>query len=194
MEKEDLPFYVNWVNDPSFFGEYNPLEQTTKAEMEKNYDTAPPERKRFFIEKKNGTNIGVIGVWSAGALWEIGFTLIPSERGKGYGTEAVTIMVDYLFLSRDLVRIQATTDLKNKASQALLEKIGFKREGTLRKSYFMRGVWTDCYIYSILREEWKEPKILTKTLRNRDKTLPQPTIRTSERHILDRRKHGRVIA
>jgi RimJ/RimL family protein N-acetyltransferase len=72
-------------------------------------------------------------------------------------------MVDYLFLSRDLVRIQATTDLRNKASQSLLEKIGFKREGTLRKSYFVRGVWTDCYLYSILREEWKEPKILTKT-------------------------------
>jgi RimJ/RimL family protein N-acetyltransferase len=162
MEKEDLPFYVNWVNDPTFFGEFNPLEQATKAEIEKNYDTAPPERKRFFVEKKDGTKIGVVGVWSAGALWEIGFTLILGERRKGYGTEAVTIMVDYLFLSRNLVRIQATTDLRNTACQSLLEKIGFKREGTLRKSYFARGAWTDCYLYSILREEWKEPKILTK--------------------------------
>jgi hypothetical protein len=31
MEREDLPFYVKWVNDPRFFGEYNPLEQTTKT-------------------------------------------------------------------------------------------------------------------------------------------------------------------
>jgi RimJ/RimL family protein N-acetyltransferase len=164
LEKEDLPFYLKWVNDPSFFGEYNPLEQETKLEAEKEYDTAPPERKRFFVEKKDGTKIGVIGVWTAGALWEIGFALIPDERGKGYGTEAVTIMVDYLFLSRNLVRIQATTDLRNTASQSLLEKTGFKREGTLRKSYFMRGAWTDCYLYSILREEWKEPKILTRTV------------------------------
>ena len=163
VEKEDLSFYVKWVNDPSFFGEYNPLEQAAKVEMEKEYDTAPSERKRFFVEKKDGTKIGVVGLWSAGALWEIGFTLILSERGKGYGPEAVTIMVDYLFLSRDLVRIQATTDLRNTASQSLLEKIGFKREGTLRKSYFVRGVWTDCYLYSILREEWQQPKILTKT-------------------------------
>jgi RimJ/RimL family protein N-acetyltransferase len=163
MEREDLSFYVKWVNDPSFFGEYNPLEQAAKAEVEKSFDTAPPERRRFFVEKKDGTKIGVVGVFKAGALWEIGFTLIPSERGKGYGPEAVTIMVDYLFLSRDLVRIQATTDLRNKASQSLLEKIGFKREGTLRKSYFVRGEWTDCHLYSILREEWKEPKILTKT-------------------------------
>jgi hypothetical protein len=33
MEKEDLPSYVNWVNDPGFFGEFNPLEQTTKEEV-----------------------------------------------------------------------------------------------------------------------------------------------------------------
>jgi ribosomal-protein-alanine N-acetyltransferase len=163
MEKEDLPLYVKWVNDPTFFGEYNPLEQTTKGEMEKSYETASPERKRFFVEKKDGTKIGVIGVFPVGDLWEIGFTLIPSERGKGYGTEAVTMMVDYLFLSRNLVRIQATTDLRNTASQSLLEKIGFKREGVVRKAMFIHGEWRDLLLFSILREEWKEPKILTRT-------------------------------
>jgi RimJ/RimL family protein N-acetyltransferase len=163
MEKENLSFYVKWVNDPSFFGEYNPLEQTTKAEMEKGYDTAPPERKRFFVEKKDGTKIGVVGVFPVGDLWEMGFALIPSERGKGYGTEAVTISVDYLFLSRDLVRVQATTDLRNVASQKVLEKAGFTREGVVRKSIFLRGQWRDLLLYSILREEWKEPRILTRT-------------------------------
>jgi RimJ/RimL family protein N-acetyltransferase len=163
MEKEDLPFYVKWVNDPSFFGEYNPLEQTTKAEMEKGYDTAPSERKRFFVEKKDGTKIGVVGVFPVGDLWEIGFALIPSERGKGYGTEAVTIFVDYLFLSRDLVRIQAMTDLRNTPSQRILETVGFKREGIVRKSMFIHGEWKDLQLYSILREEWKEPKTLTRT-------------------------------
>jgi RimJ/RimL family protein N-acetyltransferase len=162
VEKEDLSFYVNWVNDPSFFGEYNPLEQTTKAEMEKDYDTAPSERKRFFVEKKDGTKIGVIGVFPVGDLWEIGFALIPSERGKGYGTEAVTIIVDYLFLSRDLVRIQAATDPRNIASQRILETVGFKKEGIVRKSMFIHGEWKDLLLCSILKEEWKEPKILTK--------------------------------
>jgi RimJ/RimL family protein N-acetyltransferase len=161
MEKEDLPLLVEWLNDPSFFGEYNPLEQTTRVEMEKSYDTAHPERKRFLVEKKDGTKIGVVGVFPVGDLWEIGFALIPNERGKGYGTEAVTIMVDYLFLSRDLVRIQASTDPRNKTSQSLLEKIGFKREGVVRKSMFIHGEWRDMILYSILREEWKEPRILT---------------------------------
>jgi len=54
--------------------------------------------------------------------------------------------------------------VKNRASQRVLEKAGFKKEGALRKSMFVRGEWVDTYVYSILREEWKEPKILTKTV------------------------------
>ena len=72
-------------------------------------------------------------------------------------------MVDYLFLSKNIVRIQAGTHVENKASQKILERSGFKREGLVRKEMFVRGKWTDIYLYSILREEWKEPKILTKT-------------------------------
>jgi RimJ/RimL family protein N-acetyltransferase len=61
------------------------------------------------------------------------------------------------------VRVQATTDLRNVASQKVLEKAGFTREGVVRKSIFLRGQWRDLLLYSILREEWKEPRILTKT-------------------------------
>lgn len=155
--------YVEWVNDPSFFGEYNPLEHTTKSEMEKNYDTAPPEKRKFFIEKKGGTKVGVVNTFPVGELLEIGFTLIADQRGKGYGTEAVTILVDYLFLSRDIVRVQAATDIRNIASQRVLEKVGFKKEGVVRKSMFIRVEWRDLLLYSVLREEWKEPRVLTRT-------------------------------
>jgi RimJ/RimL family protein N-acetyltransferase len=40
---------------------------------------------------------------------EIGYGLLPEERSKGYGTEVVQIMVDYLFLSKEFKRVQATT-------------------------------------------------------------------------------------
>jgi RimJ/RimL family protein N-acetyltransferase len=95
-------------------------------------------------------------------IWEIGFALIPNERGKGYCTEATQLMVDYLFLSKNVTRIQATTHTRNAASQKVLEKAGFQKEGTLRKSNLVRGEFTDMFIFSILREEWKEPKILTR--------------------------------
>jgi RimJ/RimL family protein N-acetyltransferase len=44
-----------------------------------------------------------------------------------------------------------------------LEKAGFKKDGTMRKYFFLRGELRDVHVYSILREEWQEPKILTKT-------------------------------
>ncbi len=168
MEKDDLPLFVEWANKPEFFGEYNPLRQISKAEIEKDYDKSTLEETGFIIEKKDGSKIGYICHFilahPTGKLLEIGYSLVPSERGKGYGTEAVEIMVDYLFLSKDIMRVQACTDVRNVASQKALEKAGLKKEGILRKGFFSRGEWTDDYMYSILREEWKEPKILTRTV------------------------------
>ena len=165
MEKEDLPLFAEWANKPEVWGEYNPMLQMSKTEAEKMFET-PHEMKSFIIEKKDGNKIGFIAhfyvLHPAERQLEIGYSLVPSERGKGYCSEATQLMVDYLFLSKDTMRIQAQTDPRNVASQKVLEKTGFKKEGTLRKNFFMRGELRDCYIYSILREDWKEPKILTK--------------------------------
>jgi len=95
-------------------------------------------------------------------MWKL-FAFVPSERGKGYGTEAVQLMVDNLFIYRNIVRIQATADVGNKAAQRVLEKAGFRTEGTIRKLSLVRGKWRDRTLYDILLEEWKEPKILAKT-------------------------------
>jgi ribosomal-protein-alanine N-acetyltransferase len=60
------------------------------------------------------------------------------------------------------MRIQACTDVRNAASQKVLEKTSFKKEGTMRKYLFIGGEVRDAYLYSILREEWKEPRRLTR--------------------------------
>ena len=163
IEKEDLPFFADWCNNPAFVGEYVWLPQQSKIEREKWYDNLPIDAKFFFIQKKDGTRVGTIAHFLTGSIFEIGYFLLSNEREKGYCSEAVMIMVDYLFLSKNIVRIQAHTNVGNKASQGVLEKAGFQKEGTVRKAFFVRGVWTDHYLYSILREEWKEPKILTQT-------------------------------
>ncbi len=160
VEKEDLPLLVEWLNDPETFGVFNPLIQHSKMELEEWYDKLSAEGKWFFIEKKDGSKVGEIHHLKD---MEIGYGLIPNERRKGYCTEAVKIMVEYLFLSKNIVRIYALTDVRNTASQKVLEKAGFKKEGVIRKSLFSKGEWRDRYLYSILREEWKEPKILTET-------------------------------
>jgi RimJ/RimL family protein N-acetyltransferase len=160
VEKEDLSLASEWVNNPDFFDQYNPLMQTSKAELQKMYDNLPSEERWFLIEKKDGSKVGTISHRPVGRAQEIGYAILPSERRKGYCSEAVKIMVDYLFLSRDIVRIQAHTDVRNVASQKTLEKAGFKKEGVVRKDAFFRGEWRDGCLYSMLREEWKEPKTL----------------------------------
>jgi RimJ/RimL family protein N-acetyltransferase len=167
MEKEDLPLITEWCNNIEFGGEYLRPLQMSRADIEKSGESTLFETKVFIIEKKDGSKIGHIWHFNMLApymkMQEIGYALVPSERGKGYCTEATQLMVDCLFLSKDIARIQATTHTKNVASQKVLEKVGFKRDGTLRKLALIRGEWTDMFIFSILREEWKEPKILTKT-------------------------------
>jgi RimJ/RimL family protein N-acetyltransferase len=163
VEKEHLSLLLEWFNDPQITGAFEPLDpQRSKKEFEDRYEKLGPDQKFFLIEKKDGSKIGSIGHYSTGSMLEIGYSIIPDERGKGYCTEAVQIMVDYLFLSRNVVRVQAHTSIRNKASQRVLEKSGFQKEGTFRKEYFVRGEWVDSCVYGILREEWKEPRILTR--------------------------------
>jgi len=162
LEKEDLPLLADWSNNPEFFSDFW-FPQMSKTEWEKRYDNLKPDTKWFFIEKKDGTKIGTVFHFLNGNYMEIGYILVPNERRKGYGFEAIKIIVDYLFLSKELVRVQAITGVDNFASCRVLEKAGFKKEGIMRKSGFIRGEWKDGCLYSILRKEWKEPKVLTKT-------------------------------
>ena len=163
MEREDLSIVKEWDNDIGIMGEYEPIVQETTADLEKQYDKLT-EGQWFLVEKKDGTKIGFIAHFEThGKLKAIGYALLPDERGRGYGSESIRIMADYLFLSKDIVRIQAETHPRNIASQRALEKAGFKKEGIIRQSFFSRGAWRDTALFSILREEWKEPKILTRT-------------------------------
>lgn len=101
--------------------------------------------------------IGDIGIHFIGPLnsqCEIGYTLAWSEHGKGYGQEAVSVVVDYLFDILKKHRITASLDPRNAASIRLLERVGFRREGCFLKSYYNNGVWEDDLVYGILEEEW----------------------------------------
>lgn len=60
---------------------------------------------------------------------EIGLTLIPAARGRGIGTEAVTLLTDHL--QRTWPRVQSTTAESNLAMRRVLDRAGFAYEGAL---------------------------------------------------------------
>lgn len=158
METVELHTLADWLNNPRFMGKHE--SQETTEDLEKSLSRAGSQW--FFIEKKDGTKIGWAAKYLVGSQTTVGFGVVPDERCKGYATEAASVIVDYLFLTNNIVRVQADTSTENKASQRVLEKVGFKKEGIIRRHFFSTGKWRDSFLYSILRDEWKEPKILTK--------------------------------
>jgi RimJ/RimL family protein N-acetyltransferase len=89
--------------------------------------------------------------------YTIGIVLLPEYRGKGYGTEAQRQLVDYLFATTPVHRIEAGTEAGNLAEQRSLERVGFQREGVLRAAGYRNGRWVDGVLYGILRDD-KQPQ------------------------------------
>ncbi|WP_435152682.1 GNAT family N-acetyltransferase [Haladaptatus sp. DFWS20] len=87
---------------------------------------------------------------------ELGYWLVPEVHGQGYGTEAVSIVIDYAFRTYDTPAIGAEAFDFNDASRGLLESLGFAEEGRRRKYMFIDGEHRDMIQYGLLREEWVE--------------------------------------
>lgn len=86
---------------------------------------------------------------------ELGYILHKKYWGKGYATEALMPIVDYLVYTLDKHRLVANIDPSNYPSIRLVEKLGFRKEGHLRESFFSKGKWVDDLVFAILAREWK---------------------------------------
>ncbi|SET26891.1 GNAT family N-acetyltransferase [Paenibacillus sp. NFR01] len=85
---------------------------------------------------------------------EIGFTLAEEHQGKGYASEAVKLLLTFVFEQLNKHKVIAFTDVRNESSIRLLERVGMRREGHLLENYFSNGQWVNEYQYSILQSEW----------------------------------------
>jgi RimJ/RimL family protein N-acetyltransferase len=85
--------------------------------------------------------------------WNIGITLLPEYRGRGLGAPAQARLVTYLFSVGAVERIEAWTDVRNRAEQRSLERVGFRREGVVRSAQFRSGGWRDVALYGLTRPD-----------------------------------------
>jgi aminoglycoside 6'-N-acetyltransferase len=101
--------------------------------------------------------IGDIGVnlHENGMQAEIGFTLAPAYQGRGYATEAVRSVVEYLFAGQGLHRVSAECDARNLRSARLLARVGFRHEGCRRAHTWIKGEWTDDLLFGLLADQWR---------------------------------------
>ncbi|HEV2226706.1 MAG TPA: GNAT family protein [Nitrososphaerales archaeon] len=160
LSDSDVDDFYNWWNDPEFSGEYAGFEPMSRANVQ---ELVGKEEWFMIFTRLGGRKVGFISYYLVRRdylnLFEIGYRTKPSERRKGYTTEAARLLVDHLFSSKkEIERIESVTDVDNVPSQRVLEKNGFRREAELRKRFFNKGEYRNEYMYSLLREEWQNAK------------------------------------
>ena len=101
-----------------------------------------------------GINIGNVrrGVSQSASL---GYWIGEKYSRNGYMKEALKLLIPSLFVDLRLNRIEAATLEENIASKNLLKKIGFKKEGVLRKYLKINGTWRDHILYGLLENDFK---------------------------------------
>ncbi|MEO3814450.1 GNAT family protein [Sphaerisporangium sp. B11E5] len=86
--------------------------------------------------------------------WRIGREMVPAARGQGYGTEAMRLLVGWLFANTDANRVDGYTDCGNTASRRSVEKVGWRFEGVLRGAVYRDGEHRDMAMYGLTRADW----------------------------------------
>ncbi len=112
------------------------------------------------IEKQAQKIIGDLGLHfldSENKQVEIGCTLDKAFHHRGYATESIKKVIDYLFMELNKHRIVTSIDPDNKNSIRLVEKIGFRKEAHFIESLFINGKWVDELIYALIEKDWEKP-------------------------------------
>ena len=158
----DIPAVVKACQDPS-------IKAYTRAPDDYDESSAEEWAARTDRETANGESLSLIIadvetdelIGSIGFFdfvpdenrLELGYWLAPWGRGRGAMGRAVTLFCRWIFDELDIVRIQAGIEPSNEPSQAMIERAGFTREGTLRSYFPMKGRRRDIISYSLLRDE-----------------------------------------
>jgi RimJ/RimL family protein N-acetyltransferase len=106
----------------------------------------------------DGTAIGTVSAHRRRpGVYEIGYLLARRYWGQGYAREAVSRLIDLLIVEEGARRIFADTDPDNAGSIALLERLGFRREGLLREEWETHIGIRDTLLLGLLAHEWRCP-------------------------------------
>lgn len=156
----DLPDILRFTTDPlvATHSSWGPLtKEETLDYLAKSLGFAEVNPRLHYalavVSKSQNEVIGNVSLHMRSLLnkeAEIGYTLSRDYWGQGYASEAVKALIDYAFAELKIHRIYATTSPENFASQKVLEKLRFEREGYLRKNVLQRGLWRDSILYARL--------------------------------------------
>jgi [ribosomal protein S5]-alanine N-acetyltransferase len=156
--------YIGWLSDPDVtqflevrFESHNL--KSVKDFVEKT--NSNPDNVFLAIVVKDGNrHIGNIKIGPINWIHKVGdvslFIGEKDEWGKGYGAEAIQIVVDYAFRNLNLHKITAGVYKPNVNSLKAFKKNGFKVEGIRSKQYYYKGDFVDLYLLGLINKHYEE--------------------------------------
>jgi RimJ/RimL family protein N-acetyltransferase len=159
----DAAALERWRKEPSV-RRHQPLQETTAAELRSDLarqrmeDLYRGKGERFqWIVLADGEPAGWITLavlsWEH-ALAEIGYALSERYARQGVMSDALSLVLPELFVGAGIERLEARCSVENVASQRLLERLGFEREGRLRSYFELHGARVDNYLYALLKRDF----------------------------------------
>jgi len=164
IERDDLPRYVRWLNDPDvleYFGSYRPL---SLAQEEQWYEKMLQDRTTLnFAIEVEGQHVGGAGFAAINHQdrhAEVGLFIGVKELwGQGLCVDVLRTLLRYGFDCLNLHRIYLRVFAENERARRCYEKVGFKEEGRFREHIFRHGHWIDEVRMGILEDEWRRQQI-----------------------------------
>jgi RimJ/RimL family protein N-acetyltransferase len=163
IETGDLPLIRKWANDPEIrrlTGEALPMSQAGADDF---LDKVRKDRDRVWfvvVLQENDRVIGEAGLLRMFQAWRTtDLTLIIGEKdawGKGYGTEAILLLLDYAFGYLSFHRVAIGVVGFNDRALRFYEKVGFRKEGVQRDGYYYDHAHHDFVMMSILEDEFRQ--------------------------------------
>jgi len=151
--ENDLGFVVVGGGDPP---EPVPLERL-QSEFDKEASDPPQDKVEFAIEA-DGSYIGRCGLYDIDRTArhaELGIGIGDREYwGRGYGREAVGLLLDYAFRLRNFRRVWLEVHSDNARGIGAYRSCGFVEEGRMREHVWLAGRYVDNVIMGLLRDEW----------------------------------------
>ena len=160
---EDAPRFVRWFNDPTVtkFLLMRCMKLNEEVKWIKDRLKNPPANKlHFCIDTIDGEHIGACGlddIHERNSRAEIGI-MIGNKKfwNKGYGTDAMKVLIDYTFKKLKLHRLGLNVYDYNDRAIRVYENLGFKLEGKVREANFYNKKFRDFYYMGLLDREWKK--------------------------------------
>jgi UDP-4-amino-4,6-dideoxy-N-acetyl-beta-L-altrosamine N-acetyltransferase len=159
IREADLAHIVRWRNDPRIMAtlfSHRPLSEAEQLEWFCGL-TADRSRVSFLVETPEGRPVGqggFIGIDHRNRTAELGVMIGEREQqGRGLGTEAVRLLVNYGFAELNLHRIALRVLEGNPSALKLYRGLGFRDEGVLRQAAFKNGRFRDVLLLGLLENE-----------------------------------------